>query len=377
MNRDSELSRLLVVDDDPLLVRLVCHQLADAGMQSCGVGSGREARARLAVERFDLILLDVQLPDENGYELCRDLKSRPDYGDLPVIFMTAHGTESEVLRGFDAGGVDYVVKPFDARVLLARVSTHATLARLSRRLHEDLDARTESLHLAHRRMREMDAALCLAEERERRCLADQLHDSTIQQLVLARILLDPVPGTVPGDASPRSERLRELLDLSLSQLRTLVFELSPPVLYQGGLFPAVQWLGSELSARWSVRFDCRQEGELPMLPDDLKVTLFQAARELMTNVCKHAQATGAEVRIRGAPGTALLTVRDDGIGIDQSRLVDQAAGREGGGFGLFSLRSRIELIGGRLIMQASPGGGTAANLWVPLSRLPDAVPLPC
>lgn len=368
VNRDPEASKLLVVDDDPLMARLVCHQLAAAGLQPVAVGSGAEARARLAAEEFDLVLLDVELPDEDGFALCLDLKTDRAHDNLPVIFMTAHGSESEVLRGFDVGGVDYVVKPFDPRVLIARVTTHATLARLSRGLQATLDARTESLRLAYRRLREMDADMSLAEERERRRLADQLHDSTIQQLVLARILSDSAPGQSPPGSPQRTERVRDLLDLSLAQLRTLVFELSPPVLYQGGLFPALQWLAGELNGRWPVHFGCHLEGELPALPDDLKVTLFQAARELMTNVCKHAQATQAEVLIRGEPHAAQLTVNDDGIGIDSRQATERGTGGADGGFGLFSLRSRIELIGGSFKLRTRDVGGTQARLWVPLAR---------
>jgi signal transduction histidine kinase len=154
----------------------------------------------------------------------------------------------------------------------------------------------------------------------------------------------------------------------LTQLRTLVFELSPPVLYQGGLFPALQWLAGELNGRWPVQFGCRLEGELPALPDDLKVTLFQAARELMTNVCKHAQATQAEVLVRGEPHAAQLTVSDDGVGINGKASAAKGKGGAEGGFGLFSLRSRIELIGGSLTLRMRDVGGTQARLWVPLAR---------
>ena len=237
-------------------------------------------------------------------------------------------------------------------------------------LQARLEARTESLRLAHQRMREMAAELSLAQERERRCLADRLHDSTIQQLALARMLLGSGAERAGAAWLAKPERLEELcglLDLSLTQLRTLVFELSPPILYQAGLAPAIQWLAGDFNRRWPVRFDCRLEGELPPVPDDLKVTLFQAARELMTNVCKHARANQAEVLVRGEPQAAHLVVSDDGIGITPARALRPCQGVAGEGFGLFSLRLRIELIGGQLSLDARAGGGTRASLWVPLA----------
>lgn len=243
-------------------------------------------------------------------------------------------------------------------------------------LQASLEARTESLRLAHHRMREMATELSLAQERERRGLADRLHDSTIQQLALARMLV----GSAADPAARRSlaklerlEQLRELLDLSLAQLRTLVFDLSPPILYHGGLLPAIQWLAGDFSRRWPVRFDCRLEGDLPPVPDDLKVTLFQAARELMTNVCKHAGANRAEVLVLGEPQAARLVVSDDGIGIDPLQVPGPCQELAGGGFGLFSLRLRIELIGGQLSLGVRAGGGTQASLWVPLARQPVAI----
>ncbi len=358
--------RLLVVDDDAFFAHLICRQLGLAGMQSRAAASAEEARRALEDEPCDLVLLDVGLPDQDGYALCRDLKSDPRHRHLPVIFMTARGSESEVLRGFDAGGVDYVVKPFEPRVLVARVTTHTTLSRLSRDLEASLAARTESLHLAHRRMREMDAELALAEERERRRLAERLHDSTIQQLVLARMLAAGDPGGDPA-ALARGERMLALLDLSLGQLRDLVFELSPPILYQGGLIPALHWLAADLSGRCRLRFACREEGVLPPITEDLKVILYRSARELMLNVCRHARAEHAEVIIRAEPGAVELVVSDDGVGISPALECDDCTPLSGGGFGLFSLRSRIELIEGSLRLRRRPKGGTEAGIRVPLA----------
>jgi signal transduction histidine kinase len=263
--------------------------------------------------------------------------------------------------------VDYVVKPFDHRLLLARVGTHTTLARLSRGLQTALDEHTRSLQAAHRRMRELDVEMALAEERERRRLADELHDTTIQQLVLAQILLAGGPGGAQA-SEDRDNRLRELLDCSVRQLRTLVFELSPPVLYQGGLFPALEWLAGEMTTRWPVRFECSLSGQRVDLPDALRVMLFNGARELMTNVGKHARATRADVHLAFEPGWLTLRVSDNGVGAAAASASGASVNGSGGegGFGLFSLRSRVELLGGGLDLQSTPGKGTEVSLRVPV-----------
>lgn len=346
--------RVLVVDDDRILTTLVASHLDGAGHRVECVDSAARTRARLAQAEFDLVLLDVGLPDADGFELCRELKGSDRWRDLPVIFMTALGGESEMVRGFDVGGVDYVVKPFEPRALTARVGTHVALARLSRGLQSALDARTRDLQAAHRRMRELDSQMALTAERERRHLADQLHDNTIQQLSLARILLD-------GDERDGSHRVRGLLDSSLAQLRTLLFELSPPILYQGGLEAALEWLAGQLGSRWGLGYRVVRRGRPRPLPDDLKVTLFQAARELMANAGRHARASCAEVGLEFAADALTLSVSDDGIGMNP-----QARNRQDGGFGLFSLGSRIELLGGELRIDAAQPRGTRVAVRVPL-----------
>lgn len=365
MSFHSDPIRVLVVDDDPVITTLVCRSLEDAGFQPVMAGSIADARRALAGGGLDLMLLDVGLPDGDGYSLCREVKATPSGADLPVVFMTGHGAGPEVLQGFEVGGVDYVVKPFDPRVLLARVRTHTMLARLSRDLQSELDRRTERLRVAHRRMRELDSGMALAEERERRRLADQLHDTTIQQLVLAQIVLDRARGaTDAGTMEIELARLGGLIDDAIGQLRTLVFDLSPPVLYQLGLFPALQWLAAQMTERWGLPYRCAQVGVTRALPDDLKVTLFQGARELLINVGRHARARRCDVALAFRADSIRLSVTDDGTGVDAA---DRGIGAGQGGFGLFSLRSRTELLGGGLDLSAASGGGTLAELWLPWS----------
>ena len=351
-----------MVDDDPVLTTLVCHQLTAAGFDMVSAGSAEQARRCLAGEPFDLVLLDVGLPDQDGFSFCLELKRRPELRDLAVIFMTARGSDSEVLKGFDVGGVDYVVKPFEPRVLLARVTTHTELVQVSRELQSALGAQANSLRLARLRMRELDSELVLAEDRKRRRLADQLHDSAIQQLVLARILLDS-RGFEGGEE--RVERVKGLLESTLVELRSLVFELSPPGLCQGGLDAGLQWLSDQLGARRDVRFSCRIEGKPVPAPDAIKSILFQGARELMTNVGRHARAESAEVLLEFGADGLRLTVSDDGIGLPKPEKA-RSPGPKSGGFGLLSLRSRIESIGGSLDLRRGKGGGASASLWVPL-----------
>jgi DNA-binding response OmpR family regulator len=102
----------------------------------------------------DLILLDVLMPDMDGYEVCRQLKSDERKRKVPVIFISALGEVTKKVEGFDAGGVDFISKPFEAEEVLARVRTHLRLQELTDRLEQEVQERTQELILANQHLRE-------------------------------------------------------------------------------------------------------------------------------------------------------------------------------------------------------------------------------
>jgi DNA-binding response OmpR family regulator len=134
-NEPSDQSTILIIDDEPDNLRLAVEMLRDKGFEMVsarGGVAGLEIASRL---RADLILLDVRMPGLDGFEICRRLKADPLTQRIPVIFLTALDQFEDKARGFEAGGVDYVTKPFDSRELLLRVSNHL---RLSRRAIEQI-----------------------------------------------------------------------------------------------------------------------------------------------------------------------------------------------------------------------------------------------
>jgi len=124
--------RILVVDDAAANIQMVTAILREHGYQISVATNGRQALAVLERVRPDLILLDVLMPEMDGFEACRRIKHNPAYQDIPIIFLTAKTDATDIVRGFELGAVDYVPKPFNAYELLARVNTHLTLDRLNR-----------------------------------------------------------------------------------------------------------------------------------------------------------------------------------------------------------------------------------------------------
>jgi signal transduction histidine kinase len=160
------------------------------------------------------------------------------------------------------------------------------------------------------------------------------------------------------------DEVRQLIDESLQQTRSLVFQLSPPVLYELGLEQAIEWLAEQMQQRHGLHTEFHRDRDPKPLDEEVSIVLFQAVRELLLNVAKHAQATCAAVTIARENGSVRVTVDDDGIGFHPDDALSLAGGPRG--FGLFNIRERLELLGGRLEIASSPERGTSAVVTAPL-----------
>ena len=347
---------ILIVDDEPISVHFLGKLLKKNGYEIHVANSGELALEIADEIQPDLILLDISMPPGmDGIETCRHLKSDQDICNIPVIFLTGKDDEDSMVNAFDAGGADYVLKPFDTRVLLARVRTHVELGVLSRHQEAALAERTLELYAANAKLRRLAMEMSLIEEREKKRLAGDLHDSPMQKLALAQIQIESARLAREEDKAGKhvSTGLGLMRD-ALQELRLLQFELSPPILYQSGLGPALKWLAAHASRRWSLPCSFTGSGALPELDQQLSIVLFQFARELVTNVVKHANATQGRIRLEAEGPMLLLAVEDNGVGFKPSPGKD--TNRDYHGFGLFSIRERLNLLGGSLKIDSRPVG---------------------
>jgi PAS domain S-box-containing protein len=238
------------------------------------------------------------------------------------------------------------------------------------RLQQAVDIRTAELLQSQEELRAFATQLNLTEQRERQRLAVELHDHLQQLLVLGKIQIGQ--GKQYAVRAPGCEKVMKTVDEILSEAlmytRTLVADLSPPVLRDYGLAAGLKWL-SEYMKRHNLHVSVTVPEHPPKLPEDQTVLLFQSVRELLINASKHTGTGQATVKIAENDGRLEITVRDEGEGFDPAAAAEAPNGGLSSKFGLFSIRERMRAIGGWIEVQSAPGEGTTAMLILPLGNL--------
>jgi PAS domain S-box-containing protein len=223
----------------------------------------------------------------------------------------------------------------------------------------------KTIKLYQQQLRGLASALSFAEQRERRRIATELHDHLAQLLVLSRMKIRMLQSTLTDEEVAKPiEGIRLLLDESIDYTRTLIWDLCPPMLHEVGLEAALEWLAEQTQERHGIRVRFEDDEQPKVSDEKVRVLLFHAVHELLMNVIKHANATRAVVAVRRREEQVEIRVEDDGVGFDTEG-VRLRVGQDGG-FGLFSIRERLDVIGGTFEMSSSPGVGSRATLRAPL-----------
>ena len=225
-----------------------------------------------------------------------------------------------------------------------------------------------------RQLRALASELILSEQRQRKQLATQLHDDLAQYMVLGGLKIAHLRSRLPPPDLFLLSALGEIegmFERSLAYTRTLLAELSPPVLHELGLFAALQWLAEDMVTRGLMVELSPSPGPLP-LRDDEHVLLYQSVRELLINIVKHAKTPRVRLTL-SVEGTNQLqiVVQDEGTGFKVESLAAKTLGAR---FGLFSIRERLEAMGGAFELDSAPGVGATITLRLPLRNAVEPVP---
>ncbi len=245
----------------------------------------------------------------------------------------------------------------------------AALRAATESLEERVAQRTRQLELRTRQLRALASSLTVAEQRERDRIARILHDDLQQILYAAQMQTSLLQGA-PGEGEYEADWAAQLDDLerlharALAVTRSLAVELNPPLLHDEGLAEALAWLQNHVKSTYDLQVDLRVEDAAEPQSVDLRELLFQMVRELLFNVVKHAGVAQADVILREEDGRCVIEVCDAGRGFDVSALQGRGWGEVG--YGLRSMRERLELFGGSLEMETGEGRGTRVRVVAPL-----------
>jgi len=223
----------------------------------------------------------------------------------------------------------------------------------------------DALVASREQLKAMGAELLIAEERERQRIASELHDIIGQNLTLAKMKLDSLLGAPQSSSLPKSvHEVRELVAEAIREVRSQIFHISPPVLHMLGFEAAVESLCEKYREDCGIEVLFLDDKKPKPVGGDLRGTLYRMVRELLLNVAKHASAKNVLVSVGKIEEDIEIRVEDDGAGFDPTHIFQSKEKKCC--LGLFSIRQRIEYLGGRLEIDSEPGRGTRITLLVPL-----------
>lgn len=357
---------ILIVDDTPDNLRLLSAPLLDRGYKVRCAIDGAMALMGAQAAPPDLIMLDIKMPQMDGYEVCQRLKADDRTREIPVIFISALDEVLDKVKAFTSGGVDYIQKPFHIEEVFARIENQLTIRRLQMQLqaqnHQLQQTQTELLQALEqerslkRRIQEMAAI----EERNR--IARDIHDSLGHSLTALNVQLQAAASlfaTDPVRALPFLSQAQRLAATAMQDVRQSVRTLREDEEAEEPLEDAIAALTEEFRQVTGIVPSTRIQLTQPVSASVSK-TLYRVVQEALTNVSKYAMATQVEIQLVKTGDRVCLTLKDNGKGFN--------CNLETRGFGLQGMQERVAALNGNFRLTTEPGAGCQIEVEIPLSE---------
>lgn len=348
---------LLIVDDTPDNLRLLSSTLTQRGYKVRSVINGAMALMGAQAARPDLIMLDIKMPDIDGYEVCQHLKADQRTRDIPVIFISALDEVVDKVKAFTSGGVDYIQKPFHVEEVLARIENQLMI----RRLQTQLQAQQAELQQAldkERALKQQIETMATLEERNR--IAREIHDSLGHSLTALNVQLQAAASLLvsdPAQAQAFLTQAQRLGTTAMQEVRQSVRTLRNADQTEQSLEAAISALAEEFR---------QVTGMTPIvhlhltrsIPSLASKTLYRIVQEALTNISKYAEASQVQIELVTTEKQATLTIQDNGKGF--------RCDQESAGFGLQGMQERVATLNGNFCLTTEPGAGCRIEVELPL-----------
>lgn len=346
---------ILIVDDTPENLYLLSQMLEEQGYDVRSVTSGSTALMGIRAQAPDLVLLDINMPDMNGYELCQCLKTDPTTQDIPVIFISALNEVFDKVAAFQAGGTDYITKPFQIEEVLIRIENQLKLCRLKNQLQQQ-NQQLQHTESELRRALDQEKSLNqkieeMAALEERNRIARDIHDALGHSLVALNIQLETAIALWDDSPEKSYEFLNEAKQLAseaLQSVRQSVADMRADPLKGKLLETAIASLVQEFQLTSGIEPRCSICLTAPV-SQHLNTVLYRILQEGLTNILKHAGATAVSITLESIGNGVSLTLCDNGKGFQ--------VGDNLTGFGLRGMRERVTASGGHIEVKSSSSEG--------------------
>ena len=361
---------ILVIDDNEsnlLLIKVILHsKLPDYTILLATSGAIGIELAQ--TELPEAILLDILMPEMDGFETCRKIKAIESISHIPVLMISALGQSTEIrVKALESGTDAIISKPFDNEEFVAMLNVMLRIKKAEDTLkskNRELQIRLKEIEDYQLRLKKLNSKLSISAEKERRRIAEFLHDGIGQTLSLTNMKLTSL---LVSEQLPKTDKtIREsvaLINNAINETRTLTNELSPPILYESGLVAAINWRLEQVKEINSIDTKLIISSIVPQLNNDVNTLLFRIVSELIVNSIKYAKTEYLEIELLTNENNLIISVLDSGEWIDNKR-VNTFSGD--GGFGLFNIREKLDFIQGSLQFESENGKGTKAIVRIPL-----------
>jgi signal transduction histidine kinase len=351
---------ILMVDDQP--GKLVTYEaiLNELGENLIKARSGKEALDHLLKTDIAVVLMDVSMPELDGFELADMIRQHPRFQKVAIIFISAvHLTDLDRLNAYQRGAVDYLSVPIVPELLRAKV-----------RVFADLHRKTQQLEMLNRDLRSLSARLMATQDEERRRIARDLHDSIgplVAALSMNNGMLAQQTRKLGPEVADVLQQNNQLVEQLSKETRTISHLLHPPLLDEIGLLPAIKMFAEGFAERSSVKVAVDLSPDIGRLPPNVEISIFRIVQECLTNVYRHSGSKTARIKISHAQDKLLnVQVSDEGKGMSGTNGTFTPVGSNHG-VGMSGMRERVRELGGALEIQ-STGNGTIVTATVPVTK---------
>jgi signal transduction histidine kinase len=356
---------ILMVDDQPAKLLSYEVMLEELGENLLKASSGREALEMLLKTDVAVVLMDVSMPELDGFQLAEMIREHPRFQKIAIIFISAvHLTDLDRLKGYQRGAVDYISVPVIPDLLRAKVSVFAELHRQARQLE-----------VLNQELRRLSHSLMTAQDEERRRISRELHDGLGQDLTAVKMMLGGLVQPNQLKDSTENKTIAEVLsmmDSAIEQVRTMSHLLHPPLLDEMGLLSALRWYTEGFAKRSGVETVLDLPKNFPRLEPEIEMAIFKIVQESLTNVFRHAQAKRAVVQLEERDGCALVSIEDNGKGIGSGA---EELHPNSYGIGVIGIKQRAAEYDGQVTLR-NTGSGTRVEVKIPLPVPPPRTVVP-